>query len=137
MSFWEVDSLNEMVIRHHVMPRKALHDPKNAKDLPVSLECLLDQRITKAKQVFGDFWADPDEGLEQYWTGQAVFICSTDVSNTSRCVKFADDVEIVEIEANGLCLSCAPKPNDPEVVWYDGYAPGSNPKDLIDAIDKA
>ena len=35
----------------------------------------------------------------------------------------------------GLCPSCAPKPNDPEVVWYDGYAPGSNPKDLIDAKD--
>ena len=140
--FWEVDSVNEMVIRHHVMPRKALYDPKNAKDLPVSLECLLDQRITKAningkEQVFGDFWADPDEGLEQYWAGQTIFICSTDVSNTSRCVKFADDVEIVEIEANGLCLSSAPKPNEPEVVWYDGYAPGSNPKDLIDAIDKA
>ena len=101
--FWEVDLVNEMVIRHHVMPRKALYDVKNAKDLPVSLECLLDQRITKAningkEQVFGDFWADPDEGLEQYWTGQTIFICSTDVSNTRRCVKFADNVEMVEIE---------------------------------------
>ena len=70
-------------------------------------------------------------------TGQTIFICSTDVPNTRRCVQFADNVEIVEIEANGLCLSCAPKPNDPEVVWYDGCAPGSNPKDLIDAKDKA
>ena len=100
--FWEVDSVNEMVIRHHVMPRKALYDPKSAKDLPISLECLLDQRITKAningkEQVFGDFWADRDEGF-----GQTIFICSTDVSNTRRCVKFADNVEIVEIKAHVL-----------------------------------
>ena len=133
--------MNEMVVRHHVMPRKALYDQKNAKDLPVSLERLLDQRITKAninglEQVLGDFWVDPDEGLEQYWTGQTIFICSTDVSNISKCVKFADDVEIVEIEANGLCLSCAPKPNNPEVVWYDGYAPGSNPEILVMLLTK-
>ena len=112
--------MNEMVIRHHV----ALYDPKNAKDLPVSLECLLDQRITKAnihgkEQVFGDFWADPDEGLEQYWTGQTIFMCSTDASNTSECIKFANDVEIVEIETS------APKPNNPEVVWYGGKPQGS------------
>ena len=50
--FWEVDSVNEMVIRHHVMPRKALYDPKSAKDLPISLERLLDQRITMAKSKY-------------------------------------------------------------------------------------
>ena len=131
--------MNEMVIRHHLMPRKALYDPKNAKDLPVSLECLLDQRITKAN-INGNSKFLVISGrilMKEYWTGRTIFICSTDVSNIRRCVKFADDVEIVEIEASGLCLSCAPKPNNPEVVWYDGHAPGSNPKNLIDAIDKA
>ena len=36
-----------------------------------------------------------------------------------------------------MCLSCASKPSNPEVVWYDGHAPGSNPMDLSDVIDKA
>ena len=48
-----------------------------------------------------------------------------------------NDVEIFEVEANGLCLSCAAKPSNPDVVWYDGNLPGSNPMNLSHAINKA
>ena len=84
--YWEVDQLRGKLVRHHVRKRRAGYNPIGAKDLPIPIEEIEDQRSTtvqargrdsnKEEKVFLDKWKGTEKTFFQesnWWTGKTEF----------------------------------------------------------------
>lgn len=99
---WEVDTNRGKVIRHHVRKRRSAYNPVGAKDLPVSIDNLEDQRMTIVKshgRSHEDDWRGAGRVFFQescLWTGRTEFSVKegTSLENWVAAKKGQDEVDL-------------------------------------------
>ena len=79
---WVLDAKSGILTRIHIKSRRAKFDPNSAKDCPVSIDEIMDVRVTVvetegAEFVVHDSWRKPTHSDMPFrWSGKTVFSCA-------------------------------------------------------------